>query len=63
MTACEHMDVFDLVLTQYDLRLDDMVAVVVNNTVTNKAISRRVGCQNCTAHRFNLARGFVWNLT
>ncbi|OWZ23822.1 hypothetical protein PHMEG_0001232 [Phytophthora megakarya] len=57
MTAAEHIDFLDMVLSQYGMHLSDMVVIVADNMETNKAISRRVEVPfiGCAAHRFNLA--------
>eukprot|EP00644_Phytophthora_capsici_P017863 jgi/Phyca11/62524/gw1.62.242.1 len=57
MTAAEHIDFIDMVLSQYGLHISDMIAIVADNMETNKAIARRVDVPfvGCAAHRFNLA--------
>jgi hypothetical protein len=56
-TAAEHIAFFDMVMDQYELEMDNLVALVCDNTEPNKAISRRIAIPmiGCAAHRFNLA--------
>ncbi|KAH9159896.1 hypothetical protein LEN26_002116 [Aphanomyces euteiches] len=42
MTAAEHINFLDLIMEQYGLKLDNLVAIVADNMATNKAISKRI---------------------
>ncbi|ETI52712.1 hypothetical protein F443_04263 [Phytophthora nicotianae P1569] len=57
MTADEHIRFLDMVLNQYKLEANNLIAIVCDNMETNKAISRRIDAPmiGCAAHRFNLA--------
>ncbi|ETM98376.1 hypothetical protein PPTG_19597 [Phytophthora nicotianae INRA-310] len=57
MTADEHIRFLDMVLYQYKLEANNLIAIVCDNMETNKAISRRIDAPKIgwAAHRFNLA--------